>query len=231
MRFVLILTPTAYASDPSAWYPGDRYVDWIGTDAYNFGGCKAGVSGWRSLAAAAGAFYQWASARGKPLLLAEFGSAADRDDPDRQADWLQQAAATLADWPSMKAVIYFDQIGTCDWRLQNSPATMAAFRDFARSAAANSDPTARLLPQSATTAAPRLVSFTAAASTGGGHGTGSGVDSWTLDPATAPRSSGDRANRVRSRTSTYDQGLLTARLTVTDASGARAVTESVLKLG
>ncbi len=121
VRFVLILTPTAYASDPSAWYPGDRYVDWIGTDAYNFGGCKAGVSGWRSLSAAAGAFYQWASARGKPLLLAEFGSAPDRDDPDRQADWLQQAAATLADWPSMKAVIYFDQIGTCDWRLQNSP--------------------------------------------------------------------------------------------------------------
>jgi hypothetical protein len=220
VAFAVVLGASTYAN-PAAWYPGDDVVDWIGADAYNFAACVAGQPAWRSLATVASAFYAWGSARGKPLVLAEWGSAEDPALPGRKAQWLHDAAATLAGWPQIKAVAYFDRVGTCDWRITTSATSATAFAEVARSAWANGAPSARLVLSAPVGAAPLAESFDASSSTGAGSASGSGVASWTLDfgdqspPATGTGQPG-------TVTHTYSAGHWTASLTVVDATGASA---------
>ena len=98
----VIFTPVTFGRNIASWYPGDSWVSWIGTDAYNFGSCAPGVSAWRSLATAAQAFYSWGAQRGKPLVMAEWGSAEDPAVPGRKASWITAAAQTLSAWPTSR---------------------------------------------------------------------------------------------------------------------------------
>src|SRR3954469_15663592 len=46
VKFVAIFVPATFASPViESWYPGDTFVDWIGTDAYNWNNCSNGM-GW-----------------------------------------------------------------------------------------------------------------------------------------------------------------------------------------
>ena len=114
------------------YWPGDRYVDWVAADGFNPAGC-AGDAAWRSFGATFQAFYAWGSATGKPLMVAETGTVEDPADPGRKAAWYREAADTLArSMTRIRAVVYFDQGGRCDWRPETSPRSMRAFIDFAR---------------------------------------------------------------------------------------------------
>jgi hypothetical protein len=114
------------------YWPGDRYVDWVAADGFNPAGC-AGGTGWRGFGAIFQAFYAWGSATGKPLMVAETGTVEDPADPGRKAAWYREAAGILArSMPRIRAVVYFDQGGRCDWRPETSPRSMRAFIDFAR---------------------------------------------------------------------------------------------------
>ncbi|MDQ1732481.1 MAG: hypothetical protein QOK10_2640 [Pseudonocardiales bacterium] len=222
VAFAVVLVPITYAN-PAAWYPGDDVVDWIGTDAYNFAACSPGRPAWRSLSTVAGNFYRWGSTRGKPLLLAEWGSAEDPTQPGRKAAWLNDVASTLAGWPQIKAAAYFDRTGSCDWRLSTSVSALAAFQTLAHSALANGGPTARMVASTAVGPAPLDETFTLDTSTGSGSSTGTGVTSWTLD-------FGDGSARLTGvgQPSTvghaYSAGHWTATLTVLDALGRTATT-------
>jgi Right handed beta helix region len=114
------------------YWPGDRYVDWVAADGFNPAGC-AGRTAWRSFGAIFQAFYAWGSARAKPLMVAKTGTVEDPADPGRKAAWYREAAGTLArSMPLVRAVVYFDQGGRCDWRPETSPQSMRGFVDFAR---------------------------------------------------------------------------------------------------
>ncbi len=63
---------------PQDWYPGDQYVDWVGTSFFN-------VSQERSSEQLA----QWAKARGKPFMIAE-ASAMGRLTPEQKHSWLDR---------------------------------------------------------------------------------------------------------------------------------------------
>lgn len=226
VAFAVVLGAGTF-KNPAAWYPGDDVVDWIGADAYNFAACVPGQPAWRSLATAAGPFYAWASSRGKPLVLAEWGSAEDPAQPGRKAQWLRDAATTLAGWPQVKAAAYFDRVGTCDWRITTSATAADAFADIAHSPWANGAPTARLVAATPLAAAPLAETFDLSTSTGAASATGSGVTSWSLD-------FGDGSGAVSgvgqptSVVHTYAAGHWRATLTVRDAADTAATTTALV---
>lgn len=111
-------------------YPGDPEVDWFGMHAYNGGGALG--QPWASLADLVSPVYQrlQAISADKPMMLSEFGSVEEGGD---KPHWLQDAGSDIATrFPQVKAAIYFDAVepqrSSIDWRLDTTPASLAAAR-------------------------------------------------------------------------------------------------------
>jgi hypothetical protein len=110
----------------SRYWPGSRYVDWVGAAGFNGAACDR--SAWTDFAAIFRAFYAWGSARGKPLMVTETGTVEDRADAARKRQWFLDAAAALAQsMPRIRAVVYCAQVGRCDWRPDTSAPAMEGF--------------------------------------------------------------------------------------------------------
>ncbi|KXK61073.1 glycoside hydrolase [Micromonospora rosaria] len=117
-------------------YPGDRYVDWVGYDPYNFHVCN-GSTVWKSPHDTVGGFYRWLDENGigagKPRMLAEFGTNLHPDDPAAKRRWFEQFPAALKAHPKIKAAIYFNSPGmtrktsTCDMTMNHDAAALAGF--------------------------------------------------------------------------------------------------------
>lgn len=83
-------------SNPSAYYPGNDVVDWIGVDAIN----TAGVS----FASLFGPIYPFASQYNKPILISETGSV-----PNNQQVYLDSITQAVAQqYPLLDGIIYYD---------------------------------------------------------------------------------------------------------------------------
>jgi Glycosyl hydrolase family 26 len=118
--------------DAAAWYPGDAYVDWICADGYNWAPGRPNDR-WRTFEEIFADFYRWGAARGKPLMVAEFG--VQERGPGEKAEWLRAVGATLKrQFPRIAAVVYFSSDKEYDWWLDSSPAALAAFRELAADA-------------------------------------------------------------------------------------------------
>jgi Glycosyl hydrolase family 26 len=115
------------------YWPGDRWVDWIGADGYNWYGCRNRTD-WRSFGQIFQAFYDWGVQRHKPLMVAETGTTEDRARPDRKRDWYTQVAGSLRAMPALRAVMFFDSNNTCPWWVDTSPRSLRGFRTLAGSA-------------------------------------------------------------------------------------------------
>jgi hypothetical protein len=117
--------------DVKSMYPGDDVVDWIATDPYNF----FYNGSWHSLSRELDSWYRWVRAAhpDKPLALAEWGSKEDPKDPERKAQWFDEALHDLeTKYRAVKAVVYFDEEkherGTVyDWRIDTSQPSVRAF--------------------------------------------------------------------------------------------------------
>jgi beta-mannanase len=123
-----------YGSIYPTLYPGDDYVDWIAYDPYNWYGCRAGAKG-RSFAQITKPFYDWTAAHapGKPLMLAEYGLREQAPGTPSKADWFRDQLVQLKTTRSrIKAVVYFNNLHECDWRITSSSASAAAFREIGR---------------------------------------------------------------------------------------------------
>ncbi|PZF99953.1 glycosyl hydrolase [Micromonospora deserti] len=117
-------------------YPGDRYVDWVGYDPYNFHVCN-GSTVWKSPATTIGSFYRWLDEHGvgagKPRMLAEFGTNVNPADPGAKRRWFEEFPAALKAHPKIKAAIYFNSAGmtsrsrTCDMTMNHDPSAVAGF--------------------------------------------------------------------------------------------------------
>jgi beta-mannanase len=134
-----VWSPNWNSSPDVAWnrmeryYPGDAYVDWTCADGYNWGTSQTvATSGWTSrwqtfdeLFADA---YRRATALAptKPFMLGEFASAEAGGD---KAAWIRDAAARMeAAYPQLRAAVWFNYNKETDWRVESSPASLAAFR-------------------------------------------------------------------------------------------------------
>jgi hypothetical protein len=117
-------------------YPGDKYVDWVAYDPYNFYACN-GSKTWKSPATTIGGFYRWLDENGigagKPRMLAEFGTNFDPADPTAKRRWFEEFPAAVKAHPKIKAVIYFNSAGSttrssdCDMTMNHDAESLAGF--------------------------------------------------------------------------------------------------------
>ncbi len=116
------------------YYPGDDVVDVIGLDAYNWGTARL-WSRWESFAELVRPAYEVVAAlTDKPVVIAETASAEAGGD---KAAWIRDVYRTLAaHYPRVEAVVWFNADKECDWRIESSPASLAAFCAAARAARA-----------------------------------------------------------------------------------------------
>jgi hypothetical protein len=132
VSWIMVLLSSSYGSGVADdYYPGDSYVDVLGADGYNWYGCASHIGAdWRSFSDIFDGFHAYGVAKGKPVMVAEYGLGEDSQDPARKAQWFTDALATLKGWPEMKAVLYYDhnEDDTCVFWVGSSGASTAAFQ-------------------------------------------------------------------------------------------------------
>ena len=110
-------------------YPGDAYVDWLAIDGYNFGSEKS-WSTWRSFDETFKATYDIITGfSDRPVMIGETGSTEQGGD---KAAWIREGLGIdhlATEYPRMKAVIWFNQIGSGNWPLSTSETAMQAFAE------------------------------------------------------------------------------------------------------
>jgi hypothetical protein len=127
---VVLMAYTFRQGDPDPYYPGDRYVDVLAADGYNWYGCPDRGDPWRSFEFIFEDFYQFGLDRGKPMMIAEWASHEDPADPGRKAEWIAEAAEVIRGWPEIKALSWYDNglpAGNCDWWVDSSESSLNAF--------------------------------------------------------------------------------------------------------
>jgi hypothetical protein len=128
---VWVWCPTAYGfeqGEADRYYPGDQYVDWVCADGYNWAPTRPGAS-WRGFREIYQAFYDFGMARGKPMMIGEYGCL--ERNPGEKAQWIADAHAALKEtFPNIGAVVYFNSKGDpgYDWRVETSESALQAFQ-------------------------------------------------------------------------------------------------------
>lgn len=124
------------STDVNSLYPGDLYVDWTGFDAYNRGtspgtsGNQFGTGTWQNFGELVKPTYQALNsvASGKPQMLAEFGTVEQGGD---KADWFRKTLKyeLKANYPRIKAIVYFNQNKIYDNRIDTSQTALDAYKE------------------------------------------------------------------------------------------------------
>jgi hypothetical protein len=120
--------PATPGNSAGRYWPGSRYVDWIGISGFNWGK-SASFGIWGSFdelyQKRIGLLMQFR----KPIVLTEIGAAEVGGD---KASWIRQAFSTMVQrYPRVRAFVWYDKRDTAlqDWRITSSPSSLAAFRD------------------------------------------------------------------------------------------------------
>lgn len=102
-------SPTVPQNRPRNFYPGDRWVDWVGTDLYSDN------QDWKALA---GLYRRYSN---KPFALPEFG-VSNGDDPA----YMRKLMTWVLRHRRCKMIVYYQDFGsTSSYRIQNYPASLA----------------------------------------------------------------------------------------------------------
>jgi Glycosyl hydrolase family 26 len=120
VRFVWAPSAAKSAPSPAAFYPGARYVNWIGADLYD-------RPGYTTFAQMFAGFYATWRLQHKPMILSETGAIGVAD----QVAWLTSIAYSFpTEFPQMRAFVYVDApsdpLG--DYFIQPGGAAMAELR-------------------------------------------------------------------------------------------------------
>ena len=121
-------------------YPGDAYVDWIAYDPYahkNVHDDLGELINWPRPNLGWPGFYDWASAKApsKPMMLAEWG--VDVPTTSNPAAVLNvDAAQILAEYPKLKALVFWNDEATFDTRLDYTSSKGVALGEAYRKLAA-----------------------------------------------------------------------------------------------
>jgi hypothetical protein len=143
-QYVWTMTDYSFWVTPSdrrravKWYPGDAYVDHLGADAYNWYNCRAGVNtAWKSLQQIVEPFRQFGAAHpGKGLMLPEWASTEDPNQPNRKAQWFADARTLFKQpgWEQFNGLLYYNYRSSnpnCAWFINSSTAALNAYRAMA----------------------------------------------------------------------------------------------------
>jgi hypothetical protein len=132
-----VWTMMSWTFDPSNrselmdYYPGDAYVDFIGSDGYDWYGVRPGDP-WRSFSYIFKSTHAFARHRGKPWIAAEYAAVEDPAVSGRKARWIHGVLPTVRAWRNLKAILYFDIVKNGNhWATDSSAASIRAFRSLA----------------------------------------------------------------------------------------------------
>lgn len=127
VRFVFspnIISPNS--PDFRPMYPGNRYVDRVALDGYNWGRAVAGQR-WRGLYEVfAQSYAVMARMTSRPMMIAETAST---EVGGNKADWITHAfRRNMARFPRIRAVVWFNHRKETSWQIGSSAASLAAYR-------------------------------------------------------------------------------------------------------
>jgi hypothetical protein len=106
-------SPTTPKNRPRFFYPGPRWVDWVGTDFYS------GYPEWKALT---GLYKRFS---GKPFAIAEWGVESG-DDPS----FVSKLFTWVERHPRCKMLVYYQDFGEASsYRIQNYSASLSVLRD------------------------------------------------------------------------------------------------------
>ncbi len=140
VEFVLVTTTYAFRVGSNdrrygpKWFPGASYVDHFAADAYNWGDCRPNIDQVEPWEAITGPWLAFtANYPNKGIIIAEFGTVEDANDPNAKAEWITDMRRDLREpkWGQLEAVLAFNSEHTneypaCDWYLDTSPQSLAA---------------------------------------------------------------------------------------------------------
>ena len=100
-----VYCPVGNVSDPRYFFPGDKYVDWMGLSAYSLS--KMPVTD-KSFSTLVGSTYReiFRDHANKPIMIAKFAKTRDK----LQAKWFEDAIDVLKSWRGVKAAICWSHI-------------------------------------------------------------------------------------------------------------------------
>jgi PKD domain len=159
-----------------AFYPGDDYVDFVAADGYNWYNCGGRNADWAPFQNIFNDFHTFGVTHNKPEIVAEYGSSEDPILPGRKAQWLADAATSVAAWPEIKAVSYWGP-GDC-FDINSSPSSIQAFASMGAQGNLHVRPTAALTDSGESGATPLAVSFDGSAS----QSPRGSLAAWSFDP-------------------------------------------------
>ena len=115
------------------YYPGDAYVDFVGSGVLNYG-TAATWSKWWTFKEILGNYYGQLSSFNKPIMVSEFGSLSVGGDRDK---WFSDALDSMPQrYPAVKAIIFFnysdDRTTTqqpLNWQFLNDSGTLNVLRE------------------------------------------------------------------------------------------------------
>jgi hypothetical protein len=117
--------PASRANAFERYYPGDRYVDVLALDGYNWGAEFPQHGGWRSFEEIFASPYRRIAALGRqPIWIAETASAPEGGD---KAAWVRRMFAAVKKYPRLAAIVWFHADKERDWRATSPPGVEAAF--------------------------------------------------------------------------------------------------------
>jgi hypothetical protein len=107
-------SPTVPQNRPRHFYPGSKWVDWVGTDFY------ASYPEWKAL----NGLYKRFTSAGKPFAITEWG-VENGDDPS----FVSQLFAWVKSHPRCKMLVYYQDFGsTSSYRIQNYSASLEVLK-------------------------------------------------------------------------------------------------------
>ncbi len=109
-------------------YPGDKYVDWIALDGYNFGVAPGFSDKWLSFTDVFGVLYSTVVANfpSKPIMIGEYATG---DNGGNKAEWILDAYKQIKEkFKAIKLAIWFNIDKEVDWRIDGYPEIADAYR-------------------------------------------------------------------------------------------------------
>jgi hypothetical protein len=141
VRFVWTMTGYSFQPDAprpaTSYWPGTRWVDAIGVDAYNTAACVVPSGTWRSPGQVFGPTLAFAAGHSRtPVVIMEWSSVEDADAPGRKAQWIGQFGDLLTSPQGRDVVAALQWGGTgrlsaatpgCSYAADSSSSALAAF--------------------------------------------------------------------------------------------------------
>lgn len=107
------------------YYPGNRYVDVLALDGYNWGMSEPGHGGWRTFREIAVPAYRRLARIGpQPIRVTE--TASDHRGGSKP-EWIRDMFRTARELDRLRVIVWFDEDKERDWRLDASRRVAQAF--------------------------------------------------------------------------------------------------------